>query len=97
MASVSPTLKEPATGTFTIHYFATASQYTSKDTEHLPAPLPLSHLFPLLEQRYPGIQSKVLCSCGVSLNGEYVDLEEDGERVIGVGEEVAIVPPVSSG
>ncbi|KAL4897235.1 hypothetical protein BDV59DRAFT_170170 [Aspergillus ambiguus] len=35
--------------TSAIHYFATASQYTSKNTERLPAPLPLSELYPLLE------------------------------------------------
>ncbi|KAJ5707875.1 Molybdopterin synthase sulfur carrier subunit [Penicillium malachiteum] len=85
------------TGTFTIHYFATASQYTTRNTEHLPAPLQLSHLFPLLEERYPGIREKVLVSCGISLEGEYVDIEEDATTVIQAGNEVAIIPPVSSG
>ncbi|KGO69821.1 Molybdopterin synthase/thiamin biosynthesis sulfur carrier, beta-grasp [Penicillium italicum] len=79
--------------TFTIHYFATASQYTSKNTESLPAPLKLSALFGELEQRYPGIVQKVLSTCGVSLNGEYVDVEEDTEVVIQAGGEVAIIPP----
>ncbi|KAJ5212947.1 hypothetical protein N7449_000116 [Penicillium cf. viridicatum] len=83
--------------TFTVHYFATASQYTSKNTESLPAPLKLSALFGELEQRYPGIAHKVLSTCGVSLNGEYVDVEEDAETVIQAGSEVAIIPPVSSG
>lgn len=85
------------TETFTIHYFATASQYTSKNTESLPAPLPLSALFPLLEERYPGITEKVLCSCGVSVDGEYVDVEVDKEIVILGHQEVAVIPPVSSG
>lgn len=98
------------TGTFTIHYFASASTYTQKPTEHLPAPMPLSNLFPALESRYPGIGQKVLGSCGVSLDGEYVDVGVDlnavsegktpdagNTRVIGVGAEVAIIPPVSSG
>jgi Molybdopterin converting factor, small subunit len=83
--------------TYTIHYFATASQYTSKNTESLPAPLKLSALFGELEQRYPGIAHKILSTCGVSLNGEYVDVEEDAETVIQAGSEVAIIPPVSSG
>lgn len=83
--------------TFTIHYFATASQYTSRNTESLPAPLKLSELFGELEQRYPGIVQKVLSSCGVSLDGEYVDVEADGDVVIQTGGEVAIIPPVSSG
>ncbi|KAJ5209925.1 hypothetical protein N7491_009735 [Penicillium cf. griseofulvum] len=83
-------------GTFTIHYFATASQYTSKNTESLPAPLKLSDLFGELEQRYPGMV-QILSTCGVSLNGEYVDIEEDGDVVIQTGGEVAVIPPVSSG
>ncbi|EPS31016.1 hypothetical protein PDE_05970 [Penicillium oxalicum 114-2] len=82
---------------FIIYYFATASQFTSKHTERLPAPLPLSKLYPLLEDRYPGIRTKVLASCGISLQNEYVDVEEDADRVIQAGEEVAIIPPVSSG
>ncbi|OOQ83762.1 Molybdopterin synthase sulfur carrier subunit [Penicillium brasilianum] len=86
-----------STETFTIHYFATASQYTSKNTERLPAPLPLSGLFPLLEERYPGIHKKVLGSCSVSLESDYVDVVEDAQKVIQCGDEVAIIPPVSSG
>lgn len=102
MASISPPKgqNQPPTKkqeTFTIHYFATASTYTSKDTERLPAPLQLSHLFPLLEDRYPGITERILGSCGVSLEGEYVDPEEEGGKVIQPGEEVAVIPPVSSG
>ncbi|KAJ5810673.1 Molybdopterin synthase sulfur carrier subunit [Penicillium pulvis] len=84
-------------GTFTIHYFATASQFTTKNTESLPAPLPLAQLSPLLEERYPGIREKILVSCGVSLDGEYVDVEEDAQAIIQAGAEVAIIPPVSSG
>lgn len=92
--------------TFQILYFASASSYTGKSSESLPAPLPLSGLFPLLEDRYPGIMEKVLSSCSVSVGLEYVDVPgvpasgekgEEGERVIGDGEEVAIIPPVSSG
>lgn len=88
---------QSSSGTFTIHYFATASQYTAKNTERLPAPLPLSSLYPTLEQRYPGIIDKVLTSCGVSVEGDYVDIEEDAKRIIQAGEEVAVIPPVSSG
>ncbi|EEH36419.1 molybdopterin synthase small subunit CnxG [Paracoccidioides lutzii Pb01] len=96
--------------TFQIHYFATASSYTKKQTETLPAPLPLSKLFDLLESRYPGIKEKVLVSCAVSVGLEYVDVDADvvnvdgkerkdarDVRIIGPGEEVAIIPPVSSG
>ncbi|KAL3494353.1 hypothetical protein BJX62DRAFT_223334 [Aspergillus germanicus] len=95
-------LKMPPT--FQIHYFASASTYTGKNTERLPAPLPLSSLFNTLEALYPGIKEKVLVSCSVSLGDEYVDVEVDGGAegsegsvVIGQGDEVAIIPPVSSG
>ncbi|KLJ07043.1 hypothetical protein EMPG_17463 [Blastomyces silverae] len=110
--------------TFQIHYFSTASTYTKKQTESLPAPLPLPKLFDLLEARYPGIKEKVLVSCAVSVGLEYVDVDGDGDGdvdgavtkadageggggdgeqrdmevwIIGPGEEVAIIPPVSSG
>lgn len=82
---------------FTIYYFASASSFTFKDTETLPAPMKLLELFPALEKMYPGIGEKVLCSCGVSLDGEYVNTEVDKGMVIGCGAEVAIIPPVSSG
>ena len=88
--------------TFQIHYFSTASSYANKNTEALPAPLPLAQLFDTLESRYPGIREKVLQSCGVSVGDEYVDVEEAEQyqsegRVIQAGDEVAIIPPVSSG
>lgn len=52
---------------------------------------------------YTGIKSSVLDSCLVTVNLEYVDVEgdEDGQKkedfVIQAGDEVAIIPPVSSG
>lgn len=82
---------------FTIHYFAAASQYTAKNTERLPAPTTLSQLFPLLEERYPGIKDAILSSSGISVDGEYVDLDDEPTRLIQSGAEVAIIPPVSSG
>ncbi|KAJ6084608.1 Molybdopterin synthase sulfur carrier subunit [Penicillium sp. IBT 16267x] len=94
---MAATQSDLSTGTFTIHYFATASQFTTKNTESLPAPLPLAHLFPLLEGQYPGIGKKVLASCSVSLDGEYVDVEDDAQIIVQAGAEVAIIPPVSSG
>ncbi len=99
------------TSTFTILYFAAASTYTNKTSELLPAPLPLRSLFSTLESRYPNITPKVLKSCAVTINLEYVDLdldsdgdiasngasENDGGAVIQAGDEVGIIPPVSSG
>lgn len=82
--------------TFTIHYFATVAQYTLRDTECLPSQ-PLSTLFDTLEEWYPDITAKVLSTCCVSLDGEYVDIETDGGVMINAGAQVALIPPVSSG
>ena len=68
--------------------------------------MPLTGLFGALEKQYPGITKAVLDSCAVTVNLEYVDVEEDGKgtgdgkgggAVIERGDEVAIIPPVSSG
>ncbi|KAI5295186.1 hypothetical protein KEM56_005697, partial [Ascosphaera pollenicola] len=81
--------------TFNILYFAAASSYTKKTAESLPAPCPVRKLFDLLDDRYPGIKEQVLSSCAVSVNMEYVDLEEvDETKEIEAGDEVAIIPPV---
>ncbi|KAI1937722.1 hypothetical protein LOZ66_004003 [Ophidiomyces ophidiicola] len=85
--------------TFQILYFASAASFTRKASESLPAPLPVHKLFDVLEERYPGMKDKVLVSCAVSVELDYVQLEDNGTdgRVIQAGEEVAIIPPVSSG
>lgn len=92
--------KAPA-GQFSILYFAAASTFTKKTSEHLPAPVKACDLFDTLEERYPGIKQKVLTSCAVTVDLEYIDIDEGGaadlERVIKEGDEVAIIPPVSSG
>jgi molybdopterin converting factor small subunit len=86
-------------GQFTLLYFASASSFTSKTSESLPAPLPISKLFDILEEKYSGMKAKILESCLVTVNLEYVDLPDDGEEgtIIKEGDEVAIIPPVSSG
>jgi len=91
---------KPPKGHFNVLYFATASYFTKKEHEALPAPLPLSQLFHVLEERYPGITAKVLKSCLVTVNLDYADIpkgDDDEDRTIEEGDEVAIVPPVSSG
>lgn len=89
--------KAPA-GHFSILYFAAASTFTGKTSEHLAAPVQARDLFALLEERYPGIKDKVLSSCALTINLEYVDVnEEDADRRISEGDEVAVIPPVSSG
>ncbi|KAH7406428.1 Molybdopterin synthase sulfur carrier subunit [Phaeosphaeria sp. MPI-PUGE-AT-0046c] len=88
-------------GHFSILYFAAAATLTKKGSEHLPAPLKVGDLFARLEERYPGIRDKVLSSCAVTVNLEYVDLDDadaaDVDKEIREGDEVAIIPPVSSG
>ncbi len=88
-------------GHFTILYFAGATNATRKSSEHLPAPLEVSKLFETLEAKYPGITANVLNSSAVALNMEYVDVESESEGNIGTvireGDEVGIIPPVSSG
>jgi len=99
--AMAPVAKPPA-GHFNILYFASAGSYTNRESEALPAPLPLRKLFSTLEGRYKGIKSRVLESCLVTINLEYVDVpspEDEGSDgpVINEGDEVAIIPPVSSG
>lgn len=92
-----PTSKCPK-GHFTILYFASAASYTKRDSEHLEAPLDSSKLFDKLEERHPGIRQKVLNSCAVTRNLQYIDLDDETEKVtIGEADEIGIIPPVSSG
>lgn len=89
----------PPRGHFSVLYFASAGSFTGRDYESLPAPLPLGKLFSELESRYPGIQAKILDSCLITVNLDYVDVPGEGEEgsVIQEADEVAIIPPVSSG
>jgi molybdopterin converting factor small subunit len=90
-------------GHFVVLYFASAGSFTAREHEFFEAPLPLSRLFQTLENQYNGMQTKVLESCLVTVNLEYVDVPQAGgegmdqEYIIQAGDEVAIIPPVSSG
>ncbi|KAF2458216.1 hypothetical protein BDY21DRAFT_284481 [Lineolata rhizophorae] len=90
-----------ASGTFTLLYFASAATFTGKVSDKLEAPMKLSDLSEALERRYPGLKSNILESCAITVNLQYVDLDEDDKTgknlVIRAGDEVAIIPPVSSG
>lgn len=93
--------KAPA-GHFTVLYFASSSSYTKKQHDFFAGPLSLGQLPEKLEEQYPGIKEKILGSCALTLNLDYVDVEEEVEKgeqglVIQAGDEVAIIPPVSSG
>ncbi|KAF6830786.1 ThiS family protein [Colletotrichum plurivorum] len=85
---------------FNVLFFASASSFTARQHETFPAPLRLAKLFDVLEERYSGIKEKILESCLVTINLEYVDVpgpEDDDGPEIQAGDEVAIIPPVSSG
>lgn len=87
---------------FRLLYFASAASFTHKPSDTFPAPLPITELFGVLEKQYAGMTKAVLDSCAVTVNLEYVDVEEEGGKekagvVIQEGDEVAIIPPVSSG
>ncbi|KAM3566745.1 hypothetical protein ARSEF4850_000279 [Beauveria asiatica] len=88
-----------APGQCTVLYFAAASSYTSKESEVFPAPMPLGRLLATVEARYPGIRACVLDSCFVTVNLDYVDVPsgDDEGVLIQAADEVAIIPPVSSG
>ena len=101
---------EPPPGYFTLLYFASASSFTEKQSEFFAAPMKTTELFAILEKEYPGIKAKVLDSCALTVNREYVDIAEEIPPVadqnsggnssavlIHAGDEVAIIPPVSSG
>lgn len=84
---------------FKVLYFAAATDFTKSASELFDGPLSVAELFDKLEAKYTGIKAAVLDSSMLTVNLEYVDLEEDGMKatVIQPGDEVAIIPPVSSG
>lgn len=89
-------------GHFTVLYFASASSHTGKSHDFLSAPLKITELYDVLDKKYSGFREKVLESGAVTVNLEYVDLDEENEKaeesaVINAGDEVGIIPPVSSG
>ncbi|EJP62996.1 molybdopterin synthase small subunit CnxG [Beauveria bassiana ARSEF 2860] len=88
-----------APGQCTVLYFAAASSYTGKESEVFSAPTPLARLLAAVEARYPGIRASVLDSCLVTVNLDYVDVPsgDDEGVLIQAADEVAIIPPVSSG
>lgn len=108
LESIDPLLysmptKAPS-GHFSILYFASASSFTKRSSEYLRSPIHLNELFNTLEERYPGFRASVLSSCAVTINLNYVDTDEaeasgqeQASAIIHDGDEVAIIPPVSSG
>lgn len=101
-SSPMATVPKAPPGSFNILYFATATSYTKRSYDTLAAPLPVTELFEKLDEMYPGMKAKVLESCALTVNLDYVDLDEESEKgssalVIKEGDDAAIIPPVSSG
>ncbi|KAK8020241.1 hypothetical protein PG990_005379 [Apiospora arundinis] len=92
---------KPPKGHFNVLYFASAASFTSMESQSLQAPLPLRKLFETLDEKHPGIKASILNSCLVTVNLNYVDIpqkDDDPNQVtLEEGDEVAIIPPVSSG
>ena len=85
-------------GHFRLLYFASAASFTQKSFEDFSAPLPLTDLFNVVEKKHPGMIDAVLSSSAVTVNLDYVDVGETSNvTIIREGDEVAIIPPVSSG
>jgi len=84
-------------GHFALLYFASAASFTKKQAEFFAAPSSVATLFKTLEAKYPGISGKVLASCALTVNLDYIDMEDSDRVVIQEFDEVAIIPPVSSG
>lgn len=62
----------------------------------------VTELWNALDQKYPGMKERVLDSAALTVNLEYVDLDEEaakssGALVIQENDEVGVIPPVSSG
>jgi molybdopterin converting factor small subunit len=96
----SPTKAPP--GHFTVLYFAAATSHTKCQHDFLEAPLPVTKLWDALDTNYPGFKEKVLESAALTVNLDYVDLDEEAAKgedglVIKEGDEVGVIPPVSSG
>lgn len=92
----------PPSGHFAVLYFAAASSYVKKSPgghDFFQAPLPVHRLYATLEEKYPGIEEKILASCLLNIDEEYVDLDDDLTKnmVIQEGSIAVIVPPVSAG
>ena len=95
---------KPPPGHFRLLYFASAASFTGKASDDIPASLPISDLVELIDKKYPGIGKAVLSTAAVTVNLDYVDVENSNaeaddskEKIIEEGDEVAIIPPVSSG
>lgn len=83
-------------GHFLLLFFAASRTCAGREKDILPAPMTMAALRKHLGQQYPGMEA-ILEASALTINLEYVDEDEGSEVVIKGGDEVAIIPPVSSG
>ncbi|KAL9124915.1 MAG: hypothetical protein Q9217_005808 [Psora testacea] len=94
---------QPPPRHFRLLYFASATSFTKREFDDFPAPIRTKDLFKLLEDKYPGITKAVLSSSAVTINLDYIvmgevnDAKDSKTDIIKEHDEVAIIPPVSSG
>jgi molybdopterin synthase sulfur carrier subunit len=100
-------------GQCTVLFFAGASTYTAQESITLHAGVTLRQLLSDLEAKYPGFTSKIISGSAITINLEYVDIDvdelgkenvtdkDDAANGLGMmiepGDEIGIIPPVSSG
>ncbi|KAL8897674.1 MAG: hypothetical protein Q9207_007093 [Kuettlingeria erythrocarpa] len=93
--------QQASPGHCSVLYFASAASFTRKSSEEVPTPLTVVDLYNHLEGNYPGIREKILTRSLLTINLQYVDTEDDDSdnpsKTINEGDEVAVIPPVSSG
>jgi molybdopterin converting factor small subunit len=77
-----------------IEYYGPSTQYTSVKEERVSL-FSLKELFQHWDSVYEGFSEYVRQSCGLTINLEYVDLNESVK--LDDSDEVAVIPPVSSG
>ncbi len=81
-----------ADGVKVLLFGAAADRAGTRETEIAAGGMTLDELWPLLEERHPGL-SPMRDTLAFAVNGEYAR----GDARVGAGDEVAVLPPVSGG
>ncbi|ONH66597.1 Molybdopterin synthase sulfur carrier subunit [Cyberlindnera fabianii] len=81
-----------------VRYYGPSADFTTKTEEKLTSIKTISALVQHFETEYSvNFADYVRNNCGICVNLEYIDLNEDSEMTLSEEDEVAIIPPVSSG
>ena len=81
-----------ADGVKVLLFGAAADRAGTRETEIAAGGMTLDELWPLLEERHPGL-SPMRGTLAFAVNGEYAR----GDARVRAGDEVAVLPPVSGG